>query len=50
MKRPRLMNLARVLAFHKRTLAEELLTAREVEHQQQLVNDISDTLRTILCL
>lgn len=50
MKRPGLINLSRTLAFHKRTLAEELLTPQEMDHQQQLVNDVSDILRTILCL
>lgn len=47
---PCLLNLSRTLAFHKRTLKEEPLTLSEAEQQQHLVNDISDTLRTILCL
>jgi len=48
--RPCLLNLSRSLAYHKRTLSEEPLTLREAEQQQQLVNNLSDTLRTILCL
>ena len=48
--RPCLLNLSRALALHKRTLSEEPLTLREAEQQQQLVNNLSDTLRTILCL
>ena len=48
--RPCLLNLSKTLAYHKHTLLEEPLTLREAEQQQQLVNSISDTLRTILCL
>ena len=48
--RPCLLNLSQTLAYHKRTLAEEPLTLAEAEQQQHLVNNISDTLRTILCL
>ena len=48
--RPVLLNLVRSLAYHKRSLAQEPLTLAQAEKQQHLVNDISDTLRTILCL
>lgn len=48
--RPCLLNLSRTLAYHKRTLREEPLTLAEAEQQQHLVNDISDALRTVLCL
>lgn len=47
---PCLLNLSRTLAFHKRTWEEEPLTLAEAEHHQHLVHDLSDTLRTILCL
>jgi hypothetical protein len=47
---PVLLNLARMLAYHQRTLGEEALPAPESEELHLLVGGLSDTLRTILCL
>lgn len=45
-----LQNLARSLAYAQRTLAEEPLSPRSRERAQGAVDDLSDALRTILCL
>ena len=45
-----LQNLARSLAYAQRTLAEEPLSPRGRERAQGVVDDLSDSLRTILCL
>ncbi|KAK9817161.1 hypothetical protein WJX72_010545 [[Myrmecia] bisecta] len=45
-----LMNLTRMLAYHKKRLNEEPLDAAALEKLQIVVNDLTDALRTILCL
>lgn len=47
---PVLLNLARMLAYHQRTLSEEALAPRDLDDLQALVRGLSTTLRTILCL
>ena len=47
---PILTNLVRTLAFQKRTMNQEPLAGTTAEQLQCTINDISDTLRTILCL
>lgn len=45
-----LQNLARSLAYAQRTLAEQPLSPRSRQRAQGNVDNLSDTLRTILCL
>ena len=45
-----LQNLARSLAYAQRTIREEPLSPRSREQAQGVVDDLSETLRTILCL
>ncbi len=47
---PVLVNLLRSLAWHRRMAAEALLAPSEQERFAATVADLSDTLRTLLCL
>jgi len=47
---PVLLNLARTLAYHKQCLQDTILPPAEEEELKAVVNNLNDTLRTILCL
>lgn len=47
---PGLLNLVKILAYHKRMAQEEVLTPDALKHVQGQIHDLSDTLKTILCL
>ena len=45
-----LINLLRALSYQKRMLAEEALSAAAQDSVQSTVDDLTETLRTVLCL
>ena len=47
---PTLINLLRALSYQKRMLAEAALSAAAQDSLQATVDDLSETLRTVLCL
>uniref|UniRef100_A0A061RF46 non-specific serine/threonine protein kinase n=2 Tax=Tetraselmis sp. GSL018 TaxID=582737 RepID=A0A061RF46_9CHLO len=47
---PVLLNLARTLAYHKQCLKEMLLSAHDTDDVKAIIQSLSDTLRTVLCL
>ena len=47
---PTLINLLRALSYQKRMLAEAALSAAAQESVQGIVDDLTETLRTVLCL
>jgi hypothetical protein len=47
---PALLNLARTLAFHKQQLAASPLPAAAAAQQREHVTDLTEMLRTIMCL
>ncbi len=47
---PTLINLLRALSYQKRMLAEAALSAAAQESAQSTVDDLTETLRTVLCL
>lgn len=47
---PVLNNLARTLAFHKRQLEDTPLPAAQAAQQREFVSDLTEMLRTIMCL
>ena len=47
---PVLLNLARTLVYHKRQLDHAPLTAAAAAQQREHVTDLSEMLRTIMCL
>lgn len=47
---PGLLNLLRILAYHKRMAQEEVMSPDALRVVQGQIHDLSDTLKTILCL
>ena len=45
-----LINLLRALSYQKRMLAEAALSAAAQDSLQSTVDDLTETLRTVLCL
>ena len=44
------MNLARALAFHHAALQDAPLAPAEAATQKEIVDDLTEMLRTIMCL
>ena len=47
---PKLINLLRALSYQKRMLSEAALSAAAQDSLQATVDDLTETLRTVLCL
>lgn len=47
---PVLMNLARAVAFHNATLEDAPLPPAEAAAQKEVTDDLTEVLRTIMCL